>query len=55
LEFRACIDGVEVVLDPPNDVKTRRGLGEICRFKCRCNLENLRIRSEEIKGGLGGI
>jgi len=51
VEFKTRIDEVEVALTLPDDVQPRGGRGEICRFRCRCNLDDIRITREEIKGG----
>jgi len=51
VEFEVRLDGVMVVLTLPDDVKPRRGFGEVCRFRCRCGLDHVRITGEDIRGG----
>jgi len=55
VEFKTRIDGIDVTLTLPEGARPRRRPGEVCLFRCRCGLDEIRVTRDEIRGTRGHL
>lgn len=49
MAFEVEIDGVHVKVTPLADVELRKGMGGLCKFRCRCGLGEVRITRRDLE------